>query len=149
MRRIAVLYGQASTGVNGVQKQIAYGGQIHLAVRQVSGNSLPAGIVESSAVDISRTFMAASVVLNAQRQATEQPEPMILLMGGSSVNATVGLTKLGCSAALGTCIPDAVSGYCLDQLDAYRMCRGYVRKVRGEGRTSLAVADARTASFLR
>ena len=69
---------------------------------------------------------------------------MMVSMGGSSANIAAGLVKLGCAAALVTCVSDdGVGQYCLNQLDAYGIGRDHVRKIKGEERTSLAVVDAR------
>jgi len=69
---------------------------------------------------------------------------MMVSMGGSSANIAAGLVKLGCAASLVTCVSDdAIGQYCLNQLDAYGIGRTYVRAIKGEERTSLAVVDAR------
>jgi 5-dehydro-2-deoxygluconokinase len=69
---------------------------------------------------------------------------MITAMGGSSANIAAGLVKLGCKAALVTCVSDdAVGAYCLDQLDRYGINRDHVRVVQGQCRTSLAVYETR------
>ncbi|MDE3120732.1 MAG: 5-dehydro-2-deoxygluconokinase [Paracoccaceae bacterium] len=76
--------------------------------------------------------------------ATPEAAGMMVSMGGSSANIAAGLVKLGCRAALVTCVSDdAVGRYCLNQLDAYGIDRRHVRRVQGEERTSLAVVDAR------
>lgn len=76
--------------------------------------------------------------------ATPEATGMMVSMGGSSANIAAGLAKLGCHAALVTCVSDdAVGWYCLNQLDAYGIDRTHVRKIKGEERTSLAVVDAR------
>jgi len=76
--------------------------------------------------------------------ATPEAKGMMVSMGGSSANIAAGLVKLGCEAALITCVSDdAVGWYCLNQLDAYGIDRTHVRRIRGEERTSLAVVDAR------
>ncbi|MCB1358529.1 MAG: 5-dehydro-2-deoxygluconokinase [Maritimibacter sp.] len=76
--------------------------------------------------------------------ATPEATGMMVSMGGSSANIAAGLVKLGCEAALVTCVSDdAVGRYCLNQLDAYGIDRRHVRRVKGEERTSLAVVDAR------
>lgn len=67
-------------------------------------------------------------------------------LGGSSANIAVALTRLGCKAALVTCVSDdAVGRFCLAQLDAYGIDRSHVRLVPGEARTSLAVVETRIA----
>ncbi len=77
---------------------------------------------------------------------TREAREMMVSMGGSSANIAAGLVKLGCKAALLTCVSDdAVGWYCEDQLDAYGIDRRYVRRVRGEKRTSLAIVEARVA----
>ncbi len=69
---------------------------------------------------------------------------MVVGMGGSSANIAAGLVKLGCKAALVTCVSDdAVGAYCLAQLDAYGIDRAHVRRIKGEQRTSLAVYESR------
>ena len=69
---------------------------------------------------------------------------MTAAMGGSSANIAAGLVKLGCKAALVTCVSDdAVGAYCLDQLDRYGINRDHVRVVQGQSRTSLAVYETR------
>lgn len=71
---------------------------------------------------------------------------MMVAMGGSSANIAAGLSKLGCGAALMTCVSDdAVGWYCLDQLDAYGVDRRYVKAIKSEARTSLAVYETRVA----
>ncbi|MCB1350713.1 MAG: permease, partial [Maritimibacter sp.] len=76
--------------------------------------------------------------------ATPEATGMMVSMGGSSANIAAGLVRLGCEAALVTCVSDdAVGRYCLNQLDAYGIDRTHVRAIRGEERTSLAVVDAR------
>ncbi|WP_299783612.1 5-dehydro-2-deoxygluconokinase [uncultured Roseobacter sp.] len=65
-------------------------------------------------------------------------------MGGSAANTAAGLVKLGCKAALVTAVSDdAVGWYCEGQLDHYGVDRSYVKRVRGEYRTSLAVYETR------
>lgn len=76
--------------------------------------------------------------------ATPEATSMLVSMGGSSANIAAGLVKLGCTAALVTCVSDdAVGRYCLNQLDAYGIDGSAVRTIQGEERTSLAVVDAR------
>lgn len=97
----------------------------------------------------SRRFVVLGRVgmdLTAEPLGAPVPEAtgMMVSMGGSSANIAAGLVKLGCDAALVTCVSDdAVGHYCLHQLDAYGIDRRHVRRVRGEARTSLAVVDAR------
>ena len=76
--------------------------------------------------------------------ATRDVRSMMVAMGGSSANIAAGLGKFGCETALVTCVSDdAVGWYCEAQLDAYGVDRTYVRRVRGEYRTSLAVYEPR------
>ena len=76
--------------------------------------------------------------------ATKDASQMIVTMGGSSANIAAGLSKLGCHASLVTCVSDdAVGAFCLSQLDHFGVDRGYVRKITGEERTSLAVYESR------
>jgi len=73
-------------------------------------------------------------------------ESMSVGMGGSSSNIAAGLVKLGCQAALVTCVSDdAIGWYCLDQLDRYGIDRSHVRRITGEERTSLAIYETRVA----
>src|SRR5690606_33563377 len=47
---------------------------------------------------------------------TRDAQSMMVAMGGSSANIAAGLVKLGCKAALVTCVSDdAVGWYCLSQ----------------------------------
>ena len=65
-------------------------------------------------------------------------------LGGSSANIAAGLCRMGCDAALVTCVSDdAVGRYCLKQLDHYGIDRRFVRPVAGEARNSLAVVETR------
>jgi 5-dehydro-2-deoxygluconokinase len=65
-------------------------------------------------------------------------------LGGSSANIAAGLCRMGCDAALVTCVSDdAVGRYCLKQLDDYGIDRRFVRSVAGEARNSLAVVETR------
>ncbi len=76
--------------------------------------------------------------------ATKDAKNMIVTMGGSSANIAAGLCKLGCQAALVTCVSDdSVGWFCLNQLDHFGIDKGYVRKISGEERTSLAVYESR------
>lgn len=76
---------------------------------------------------------------------TEEATQMMVAMGGSSANIAAGLCKLGCKAALLTVVSDdSVGRYCLNQLDHYGIDRRYVRAIKGETRTSLAVYETRT-----
>lgn len=76
--------------------------------------------------------------------ATAEATSMMVAMGGSSANIAAGLVKFGCQAALVTSVSDdAVGWYCLNQLDHYGIDRTYVKKIKGEERTSLAVYETR------
>ena len=76
--------------------------------------------------------------------ATENAENMMVTMGGSSANIAAGLSKLGCHATLVTCVSDdAVGWFCLNQLDHFRVDKRYIRKIKGEERTSLALYESR------
>ena len=76
--------------------------------------------------------------------ATEDATNMIVTMGGSSANIAAGLSKLGCKAALVTCVSDdSIGWFCLNQLDHFGVDKAYVRKISGEERTSLAVYESR------
>ncbi len=75
---------------------------------------------------------------------TRDATQMMVAMGGSSANIAAGLVKLGCKAALVTCVSDdAIGWYCLNQLDHYGVDRTHVKKITGEQRTSLAVYETR------
>jgi 5-dehydro-2-deoxygluconokinase len=75
---------------------------------------------------------------------TETATRFAAALGGSSANIAVALTRLGCKAALVTCVSDdAVGRFCLNQLDVYGIDRTYVRSVAGEARNSLAVVETR------
>ena len=77
---------------------------------------------------------------------TKDASMMMVAIGGSSANIAAGLTRLGCKAALLTCVSDdSVGWYCLNQLDQYGIDRRHVRAVKGECRTSLAVYETRIA----
>ncbi len=77
---------------------------------------------------------------------TQDADLMMVAIGGSSANIAAGLTRLGCEAALLTCVSDdAVGWYCLNQLDHYGIDRRHVRVIKGEFRTSLAVYETRIA----
>jgi 5-dehydro-2-deoxygluconokinase len=75
---------------------------------------------------------------------TETATRFAAALGGSSANIAVALTRLGCKAALVTCVSDdAVGRFCLNQLDAYGVDCTHVRSVAGEARNSLAVVETR------
>lgn len=77
---------------------------------------------------------------------TKDASQMMVAIGGSSANIAVGLSRLGCKAALLTCVSDdSVGWYCLNQLDLYGVDRRHVRAIKGECRTSLAVYETRIA----
>jgi len=74
----------------------------------------------------------------------EQAKSFSSALGGSSANIAAGLCRLGCDAALVTCVSDdAVGRFCLNELDRYGIDRRFVRAVGGEARNSLAVVDTR------
>lgn len=99
------------------------------------------GIVKRDFLVIGRVGMDMFTQPGAGIVGTTQ---MMTAMGGSSANIAAGLVKLGCKAALVTCVSDdAVGAYCLDQLDQYGINRNHVRVVRGQCRTSLAVYETR------
>ena len=63
-------------------------------------------------------------------------------LGGSSANIAAGLARLGCDAALVTCVSDdPVGRWCLNQLASYGIDSRFVRSVGGDARNSLAVVD--------
>lgn len=65
-------------------------------------------------------------------------------LGGSSANIAAGLTRLGCDAAIVTCVSDdAVGRFCINQLDAFGIDHRFVRTEGGEARNSLAVVETR------
>lgn len=75
---------------------------------------------------------------------TQDASQMMVAIGGSSANIAAGLCRLGCKAALLTCVSDdSVGWYCLNQLDHYGIDRRHVRAIKGESRTSLAVYETR------
>ncbi len=75
---------------------------------------------------------------------TQDASMMMVAIGGSSANIAAGLTRLGCKAALMTCVSDdSVGWYCLNQLDHFGIDRRHVRAIKGECRTSLAVYETR------
>jgi 5-dehydro-2-deoxygluconokinase len=75
---------------------------------------------------------------------TEDTAQMMVAMGGSSANIAVGLVKLGCKSALVTSVSDdAIGRYCLKQLAAYGVNSEYVKCIKGEERTSLAIYETR------
>ncbi|WP_299785022.1 5-dehydro-2-deoxygluconokinase [uncultured Marivita sp.] len=74
----------------------------------------------------------------------EEATEFTAALGGSSANIAAGLCRLGCDAALVTCVSDdAVGRFCLKQLDLYGIDRRFVRSVAGEARNSLAVVETR------
>jgi 5-dehydro-2-deoxygluconokinase len=75
---------------------------------------------------------------------TEDATRFVTALGGSSANIAVALTRMGCRAALVTCVSDdAIGRFCLNQLDSYGIDRTHVRSVAGEVRNSLAVVETR------
>ena len=95
------------------------------------------GIARKSFVVIGRVGMDLTPAPANTR--TQDATSMMVAMGGSSANIAAGLCKLGCKAALVTTVSDdSVGWYCLNQLDHYGIDRTYVKKAKGEFRTSLA-----------
>ena len=77
----------------------------------------------------------------------EEAQRFDAALGGSSANIAAGLVKLGCDAALVSCLSDdAVGRWCLGQLARYGIDRRHVRVVAGEARSSLAVVDTNGAA---
>ena len=77
----------------------------------------------------------------------EEAQRFDATLGGSSANIAAGLVKLGCDAALVSCVSDdAVGRWCLGQLARYGIDRRHVRVVAGEARSSLAVVDTNGAA---
>ena len=69
-------------------------------------------------------------------------------LGGSSANICAGLVKLGSASALVTSVSDdAVGRFCVNRLHDYGVDTTYVRAVRGEARTSLAVYESCLEDF--
>lgn len=69
-------------------------------------------------------------------------------LGGSSANICAGLVKLGSAAALVTSVSDdAVGRFAVNRLSHYGVDHTYVKAIRGEERTSLAVYESRTENF--
>ena len=65
-------------------------------------------------------------------------------LGGSCANIAVGICKFGGQASLITSVSDdAVGWYCIKQLEDYGVETGYVQRITGEFRTSLAVYESR------
>ncbi len=65
-------------------------------------------------------------------------------LGGSAANIASAISKLGGSASLVTTLSeDAVGRYVLRQLEHYGISRDHVRLIKGDARTSLAVAETR------
>ncbi len=75
---------------------------------------------------------------------TEDAIQMTVGIGGSSANMSVGICKFGGQASLVTSVSDdAVARYCVKQFQGYGVDTQYVRTVRGEVRTSLAIYESR------
>ena len=75
---------------------------------------------------------------------TEEAARFTSALGGSAANTAVALTRLGCRAAIVTCVADdAIGRFCLNELDRYGVDRRHVRAVGGEARNSLAVVETR------
>jgi 5-dehydro-2-deoxygluconokinase len=102
------------------------------------------GIAQRNFVVLGRVGM--DVMPEPPGTALEDATAMSVAMGGSSANIAAGLVRLGCKAALVTCVSDdAVGRYCLGQLDAYGIDKTHVRAIQGEERTSLALSESRLA----
>ncbi len=101
-----------------------------------------AGIAQKNFLVIGRVGMDLSP--EPPGTAIRDASKMMVAMGGSSANIAAGLVKLGCKAALVSCVSDdAVGLYCLEQLDKYGIDRTHLRTVHGEERTSLALYETR------
>jgi 5-dehydro-2-deoxygluconokinase len=75
---------------------------------------------------------------------TEDATRFTASLGGSAANIAVALVKLGCKAALVTCVSDdAVGRFALNALDHYGIDRHHIRAIAGEARNSLAVVETR------
>jgi 5-dehydro-2-deoxygluconokinase len=75
---------------------------------------------------------------------TEEAARFTAALGGSAANTAVALVRLGCRAAIVTCVSDdAVGRFCLNELDRYGVDRRHVRAAGGEARNSLAVVETR------
>lgn len=75
---------------------------------------------------------------------TEEAARFTSALGGSAANTAVALMRLGCRAAIVTCVADdAIGRFCLNELDRYGIDRRHVRAVGGEARNSLAVVETR------
>jgi 5-dehydro-2-deoxygluconokinase len=75
---------------------------------------------------------------------TEEAARFTSALGGSAANTAVALVRLGCRAAILTCVADdAIGRFCLNELDRYGVDRRHVRAVGGEARNSLAVVETR------
>lgn len=76
--------------------------------------------------------------------ATEHAGRFAAALGGSAANIAVALIRMGCPAALLTCVSDdAIGRFVLNELDRYGIDRQHVRPVGGEARNSLAVVETR------
>lgn len=76
--------------------------------------------------------------------ATETADHFIADMGGSSANIAAGLVKLGGKAALVTSVSDdSVGRFCVNKLKHYGVDPEYVKAIKGEERTSLALYESR------
>jgi 5-dehydro-2-deoxygluconokinase len=75
---------------------------------------------------------------------TEEAARFTSALGGSAANTAVALVRLGCRAAIVTCVADdAIGRFCVNELDRYGVDRRHVRAVGGEARNSLAVVETR------
>ena len=73
----------------------------------------------------------------------ESADRFVAHLGGSSANIAAAIVKHGGRASLLTCVSDdAVGRFCLEQLAQFGVDRSLIRKVAGEMRTSLAVAES-------
>ena len=69
-------------------------------------------------------------------------------LGGSSANICAGLCKLGSKASLVTSVSDdAVGRFCINRLNYYGVGTEYVKSVKGEFRTSLAIYESCIDNF--
>ena len=80
--------------------------------------------------------------------AAEHASRFVAHLGGSSANVAVALARQGMRAALLTSVSDdAVGRFCVNQLRHYGVGTDHVRVVKGEARTSLAVAESRADDY--
>lgn len=75
---------------------------------------------------------------------TEEALQFTTALGGSSANIAVALSRYSQPVSLLTCVSDdAVGRYVLNQLARYGVESSLVRNIRGDERTSLALAESR------